>query len=119
MECGGRGGVAVPRAGADGPADVVIAPGHVSVALPDGPNGVGSWTARIAGLEAAGDDVHIRVGGPVPIAAMASLESLRDLHLSPGAMVDVHVDPSHLKVFDAVTSLDVPRSAQTTNAPAP
>ena len=67
----------------------------------------------------SGNDVHIRVGGPVPIAAMASLESLRDLHLSPGAMVDVHVDPSHLKVFDAVTSLDVPRSAQTTNAPAP
>ncbi|HMS49598.1 ABC transporter ATP-binding protein [Candidatus Neomicrothrix sp.] len=119
IELGDRAEVAAPRAGSDGPVDLVIAPRHVSVALPDGPNGVGSWTARIAGLEAAGNDVHIRVGGPVPIAAMASLESLRDLHLSPGAMVDVHVDPSHLKVFDAVTSLDVPRSAQTTNAPAP
>lgn len=83
IELGDRAEVAAPRAGSDGPVDLVIAPRHVSVALPDGPNGVGSWTARIAGLEAAGNDVHIRVGGPVPIAAMASLESLRDLHLSP------------------------------------
>lgn len=90
--------------GSDGPVDVVIAPRHVSVAAADSTGGAGTWIAPIAGLEAAGNEVHIRVGGAAPIAARASLESLRDLHLAPGAMVRVNVDPAGLEVFDDPSS---------------
>jgi len=100
--------VHVGASGRDGPVDVVIAPRHVSVAAADGASGAGSWIAPITGLEAAGNELYIRVGGAAPIAACASLESIRHLHLSPGAMVQVVVDPEGLDVFDDLSSgLDV------------
>ncbi len=103
VELGGSVAVPVGAPGPDGPVDIVVAPRHVSVAPAQGTPAPGSWNAPIAGLEAAGNEVHIRVGDPVPIAALASLDALRDLHLSPGAMVSVHVDADHVEVFDAVT----------------
>ena len=51
-------------------------------------------------MEAAGDQVHIRVGDPVPIAARATIESLRDLHLTPGSRVTVRIEPGVAAVFD-------------------
>ena len=92
--------VHVGGSGSDGPIDVVIAPCHVAVTAADDDGGAGAWIAPIAGLEAAGNEVHIRVGGAAPIAARASLESLRDLHLAPGTMVRVVVDPAGLHFFD-------------------
>jgi molybdate transport system ATP-binding protein len=96
-------GVTIPtgRPGANGPVDVVVSPRHVTVSahadpLQDG----GTWIGTIAGIEAAGDDVHIRISAPVPISARASIDSLRDLHLTPGARVHVRIDPDAASVFD-------------------
>ena len=96
------GGAIIPslEAGPDGPVDVIVSPRHVSVSVDDGSLGEGAWSATIAGMEAAGDQVHIRVGDPVPIAARATIESLRDLHLTPGARVTVRIEPGVAAVFD-------------------
>lgn len=106
--------VRLGASGRDGPVDVVIAPRHVTVAAADSAEGTGTWIAPIAGLEAAGNEVHIRVGGAAPIAARASLESLRDLH--PGALVRVIVDPAGLHVFDDPSSSLDSQSAPTHRA---
>jgi molybdate transport system ATP-binding protein len=103
IEFGDGAAVNHPTTGCDGPVDVVIAPDAVTVSRPEGPSDPGSWTAPIAGMEAAGNEVHLRVGGAAPIAARATLDSLRDLHLTPGAMVRVTVDPTHMQVFDDPT----------------
>lgn len=92
--------VASSAPGPDGPVDVIVAPRDVTVSHPDGRTGVGTWHAPIIGMEAAGNEVHLRVGGTVPIAARATLDSLRDLHPTPGAIVQVTIDPTHLRVFD-------------------
>ncbi len=95
-------GVAIPagRDGVDGPVDVVVSPRHVTVsAHHDTDQPTGTWVGTIAGMEAAGDDVHIRISAPIAISARASIESLRDLHLAPGAHVDVRIDPSAVSVF--------------------
>ncbi len=88
-----------PTTGPTGPVDVVISPASVTVTPADDVGEPGSWVAPIAGLEAAAGEIHVRVGGPVPLVARAALESLRDLHLAPGAMVRVHVDPRGVDVF--------------------
>jgi len=100
IELGDDAAVPSPSPGPDGPVEVIVAPRDVSVSRPDGRTGAGTWTAPIAGMEAAGNEVHLRVGGVVPIAARATLDSLRDLHLTPGAIVQVTVDPAHVQVFD-------------------
>ena len=112
--------VVVPHttAGRDGPVDVVIAPDAVTVSRPDGPTGPGSWTAPIAGMEAAGNEVHLRVGGAAPIAARATLDSLRDLHLTPGTMVHVTVDPARMDVFDDLAPDPEPRTTLHYGGPA-
>lgn len=104
IEIGDGAAVRMGVSGTDGPVDVVITPRHVSVAAADSAGGAGTWIAPISGLEAAGNEVHIRVGGVAPIAARASLESLRDLHLAPGTMVRVNVDPAGVDVFDDTSS---------------
>jgi len=99
-----------PGTGPDGPVDVVVAPRHISVSAADGDHVPGSWVAPIEGLEASGDQVLIRVGGPVPLAARSKLDALRDLHLAPGANLRVQVDPRGVSVFDdASPDLDAPR----------
>ena len=60
----------------------------------------GAWIGTIAGIEAAGEDVHLRISAPVPIAARASIDSLRALHLTPGARVTVRIDATAVTVFD-------------------
>ncbi len=89
-----------PTAGPDGPVDVVVAPRHISVSAAGRVDELGTWVAPIVGLEASGDEVLIRVGGPVPLAARSELDSLRDLHLAPGANIRVRIDPAGLAVFD-------------------
>ncbi len=95
-------GVLLPsaRAGADGPVDVVVSPRHVTVTAFAGEPSGGAWIGTIAGIEAAGEDVHLRISAPVPIAARASIDSLRDLHLTPGARVTVRIDATAVTVFD-------------------
>jgi molybdate transport system ATP-binding protein len=103
IDLGGGASVAAVRPGSDGPVDVVVAPRHVTV-VPAGESArPGTWNAPVAGLEAAGNEVHIRVGGAAPLAALESLDALRDLHLAPGARVSVEVDPAHVAVFDDPT----------------
>jgi molybdate transport system ATP-binding protein len=102
IELGPGASVPYERVGPDGPVDVVVAPRHISVreaAHPD-ESRPGAWNAPLAGLEAGAGDVLVRVGGPVPLAARIPLESLRDLQLRPGAMVQVTVDPAAVDVHD-------------------
>ncbi len=94
--------VALPgrRPGSDGPVDVVVSPRHVSVSALGQPLPEGSWRGTIMGVEAAGDEVHLRVGAPVPIAARVGIDVLRDLHLAPGAPVSVSIDPAGVTIVD-------------------
>jgi molybdate transport system ATP-binding protein len=92
-------GVPAPTSGPDGPVDVVVPPRAVVVGPPDAPLAPGSWVAPLAGLEAGGDEVRVRVGGPVPLVARVLLDSLRVLHLAPGAPVAVRIDPSLVSAF--------------------
>ena len=92
----------VSAGGSDGPVDLVVSPRHVRVSAGRTNPAEHEWLATIAGIEAAGDDVHVRLSTPVPIAARASFEAVRGLDLVPGAQVLVHVD------LDAVTVHDTP-----------
>lgn len=111
-------GVCLPtmRQGPDGPVDVVVSPRHVTVTAHTSSPQSGAWIGTIAGIEAAGDDVHIRISTPVPIAARASIDSLRDLHLTPGAQVNVRIDPEAISVFDDVSAFIQPQSMLTKGA---
>jgi molybdate transport system ATP-binding protein len=91
--------VPVP-AGPVGPVDVVVAPRHVRVSPVCGDRRNGDWVGTVVGVEPAGDDVHVRVGGPVPLAARAGFDTLRDLELHPGADLVVHIDPAGVAVID-------------------
>lgn len=112
-------GVRLPamRQGPDGPVDVVVSPRHVTVAAhATSPQG-GEWNGTIAGIEAAGDDVYIRISAPVPVAARASIDSLRELHLTPGAQVSVRIAPEAISVFDDVSPFIEPQSLPARGAP--
>ena len=100
-------------AGPDGPVDVVVSPRHVTVTAHASDPGDGAWNGTIAGIEAAGDDVYIRLRTPVPLAARASIESLRDLHLTPGAHVNVRIDPDAISVFEEVSAFVQPPTTLT------
>lgn len=95
--------VSTTSPGPDGPVDVVVSPRHVTVSARGNATTSGAWAGTIAGIEAAGDDVHIRISTPVAIAARASIDSLRDLHLAPGARVEVRIDPDAIAVFDDIS----------------
>lgn len=86
--------------GPDGPVDVVISPRHVTVSPADRPLPDGGWQGTIAGVEAAGDEVHVRVGAPIAIAARTRIDVLRDLHLAPGAAVTVSIDAAGVTIVD-------------------
>ena len=87
-------------AGPDGPVDVVISPRHVAVSPADRPPPPSGWRGTIAGVEAAGDEVHVRVGAPIAIAARTRIDVLRDLHLAPGAAVTVAIDAAGVTIVD-------------------
>lgn len=88
-----------PPATDDGPVDVVVAPDGVKVSLPTDSPRPGSWIAPISGMEGAGNEILLRIDGVVPLTARVSLRDIRDLHLSPGALIQVAVDPDRLNVF--------------------
>jgi molybdate transport system ATP-binding protein len=103
IELAGGVEIAAPGPGADGPVDVVVPPRAVTIMAAELPPEPGSWQAPLAGMEAAGDEVRVRVGGPVPLVARVTLDGLHELHLSPGAPVHVRVDPATITVFGEPT----------------
>jgi molybdate transport system ATP-binding protein len=93
--------LAVPGAGT-GAVFAVIHPRAVALHFrpPEG-NQRNVWRGRIAGLDAEGARVRVRVVGAIPIVAEVTRAELADLHLDQGSEVWVHVKATEIAVYAA------------------
>jgi len=79
--------------------------------------GAGPWTFEGADLWSP-----LRVRGetlaaPESRSARASIDSLRDLRLTPGAQVVVRIDPEAISVFDDVSAFIQPQPVHSKGTP--
>jgi molybdate transport system ATP-binding protein len=72
----------------DGPAFVAFAPAAVALhrSRPDG-SPRNAWPATVAGLERHGDNVRVRLDGPLPAAADITAAAAAELGLGPGVPI--------------------------------
>jgi molybdate transport system ATP-binding protein len=86
----------------DGPAYVAFAPSAVALhrTRPDG-SPRNTWAATVAGLERHGDNVRVRLDGPISVAADVTAAAVAELGLAPGVPVWAAVKATETHAYPA------------------